>query len=138
MQTKFLLLALIYCFCLSCSVSRNSVNDCSKLRTGNFIYHAYNNTGMGHWTHFSVFINRQDSVEYRVSSMYPTDTSYFRIMWTGDCEYRQQLLFPKSYTDSLISRVMPKGQLIKIIKIEDTYYIEQLSRTTKDTIWILK
>ena len=53
-------------------------------------------------------------------------------------EYRQQLLFPKSYTDSLIISTEPKGHLIKIIKIEDTYYIEQKSRTTKDTIWIIK
>jgi hypothetical protein len=88
--------------------------------------------------HFSVFINRQDSLEYNVSSMFPTDTSYFKITWTGNCEYREQLLFPKSYTDSLIVRTYPKGLLIKIRKIEDTYYIEQKSRTTKDTIWIVK
>ena len=93
---------------------------------------------MGHWTHFSVFINRQDSVQYNVSSMFPTDTSYFKITWIGNCEYHEQLFFPNNYIDSLMIRTEPKGQVVKIIKIEDTYYIEQKSRATKDTIWIIK
>lgn len=121
-----------------CTASRHMPVDCRKLRSGNFILNIYNNSRIGHWRHFTILINRNDTLEYSVSSIFPSDTSYYKIIWTAACEYRSLLLNPKNGLDSFMISNEPKGELNTIIDIQDQYYIIQRTRKSKDTLWITK
>jgi hypothetical protein len=117
-----------------CSATRPSQEDCARFRKGLYEMNFYNPGGLGHWRHFMVSIVRDDSVEYVVSSVFPLDTTFFRLKWINPCQY-QHIFKHSSPDDSITRALLAKGSLIRIISTHDDFYIEKRG-TVKDTVWL--
>lgn len=113
--------------------------DCSKYRRGLFSYHMYNRSGLGHWTHQEVLIVRNDSIQYEVSSMLPSDTTFFRITWKDECRYELRYLrATNGFVDTIFRKYMRKPDFkYSILDGTDKYYIEK-RRKKLDTVWVRK
>ena len=136
--TQIIFFSLFCMLSITCSVAKNVPSDCHNLRSGKYLLNMYNNTGLGHWRHITVTINRNDSSEYKVLSISASDTSFYKINWVGSCEYFSVLTNPKNKLDSVLIRMDPNGTRYKIIDIQDQYYIVRINRSGQDTIWRAK
>jgi hypothetical protein len=125
-------------FFLQACGNLKSDKDCSKFKTGEFIYRFRGQQG-----EFSFSIIRNDSVQTEINPN-TGDISKLSINWTDPCNYELKLIENTSnYPDSI--QKMRKSIILKneIISTSDEYYIFKSKRdnsdvTLTDTLWIKK
>ncbi len=129
---------LIISFLGSCRTEKTSIDLCQKAHTGQFINNIYNKTGVGHWTHIVLNIDRTDTIQIeRMKSPLRSKRTY-KINWLSACEYNRTILDLQDWGDSAIANMYPKGQKIIITKVTNDYVIEKYARGKSDTLWYQK
>ena len=118
-----------------CASSKPSNDNCSELKNGVFTLHLYNHSSMGHWKKIAITIIRTDSLEYSISSVFPTDTTISKLRWVSDCAYYSFNTNPKSALDSAFIQFHLNGVRHQVIKITKDYYIEKRQGNREDTLW---
>jgi hypothetical protein len=128
-----------FCFIIAlllygCNVQKVSADTCKSLQKGRFTQHLYNTSGLGHWKHVVVEIDRSDSIEIRTTK-FPLDlTSRYKIEWLDGCQYKLHVLELKTFADTMYSQMYPKGSKHKILKTTNEYVIEKTGNSI-DTLW---
>jgi len=94
----------------------------------------YNNSGLGHWTKMTLYIERNDSFEITTREYPIKDTQISRLKWTGPCEYNLLWINPQTHLDSVYLKVSPNGTTYSIKQVTAKYILVKSSGQI-DTIW---
>lgn len=133
-QKTFSLFIIITAFFCGCRATKLSPELCLAVRTGSFTRHLYNSSGLGHWTHVVVQIDRTENEQIEKMDFTMTTTAY-KIEWLNACEYSLTILIPKTWTDSVFVKMNPQGQKHSIKSITSDYVLEKVSGSI-DTNWL--
>jgi hypothetical protein len=136
MKTVFSLIIIITAFFCGCRTTKPSPEICLSVRTGHFVRHLYNSSGLGHWTHVIVQIDRTEKEQVQRLD-YTMTTTIYKMEWLDACDYKLTILKPKTWADSVFVKMYPKGEQHRIKSVTSDYVLEKVSGST-DTLWFRK
>lgn len=128
-------------FCLSlfflligCSSREKKKPDCSRLKTGNFVYHSRGwNLSVKRYPGYQIEVNKHDSTFSKLA-----------IDWISDCRYELRLIEttfnrPKKELDAMKAITLT----VDILNVHEDYYVYQadagiLYPSVVDTMWVMK
>ena len=135
MNLKHLVFFLFLFFYLNgCLSTKPSVDVCNGFKNGSYIQYMYNNSGLGHWTKMTLYIERNDSLQITTREYPISDTTISRLKWLSPCKYNLLWLNPQTHLDSTFLKVSPNG-ITYLIKEVTSKYILVKSNSQLDTLW---